>query len=216
MKRGFFVLFLSAVFAAPVYADDEITTLVYPIQAAETELDESTPAKRVTPPVRENEEYDPVTPIGQIRGVLEDLQTVKAQNAAIVDAITRIQTTDNKDLLGLLDRASKGQEKIDVTVDEILGASKSIGTKIDEIKQTTDNLRASLEALQNTAASVERIRTSRWTDYAVIAILTLVLVQVVWRVGGTIYNGLKARAERWRVMVAAYEAQVANEKNETK
>lgn len=202
MKRAVVFVLLSAFFAASAYCDDETTTLIYPMKAAETELDDSTPAKRATPPVRESEEYDPVTPIGQIRGVLEDLQTVKTQNAAIVDALSRIQTTDNKELLGLLERAGKDREKIETNVDAILSSSQSIVSKIDALQKTTADLRASLEAVQKTAASVERIRTSRWTDYAVGAILALVLIQLVWKVGSVVVDGIKRRAAQYQEFAA--------------
>lgn len=211
MKRAVVFVLLSAFFASSAYCDDETTTLIYPMKAAETELDDSTPAKRATPPVRESEEYDPVTPIGQIRGVLEDLQTVKTQNAAIVDALSRIQTTDNKELLGLLERAGVQREKIETNVDAILSSSQSIVSKIDALQKTTADLRATVEAVQKTAASVERIRTSRWTDYAVGVILLLVIVQLVWRACSSISGVIKARAAKWQEMIAIYEQHKATE-----
>ena len=216
-KINLFVLFsVAAFFVAHCWADDDnAVTLVYPMTAAQTELDDSTPAKRTTPPVREADEYDPVTPIGQIRGIVETLNKLETQSDALVETVGKLQI-DDKGILPILERGARNQDAIGTNVENLLESSKGIAAKIDALQKTTADLRATVESVEKTAASIERIRTSRWTDYAVIAILTLVLIQVVWRVGGTIYNGLKARAERWRVMVAAYEAQVANEKNETK
>ena len=58
------------------------------------------------------------------------------------------------------------------------------------------------EAVQKTAASVERIRTSRWTDAAVVAILALVLIQLVWKVGAIVVDGVKRRAAQYQEFAA--------------
>ena len=185
-------LVLAAAFAAPVFAQDE-ARLVYPSAAADSELDCWTPAKRVVPPTREDAELDPVTPIGQIRGVLDDLDAVKSQNASILDK------------LGKLQLESRDAEATKTSVDALVESSRTVGEKLDDLKKTTENLRATVEAAQKTAASVERIRTSRWTDCAVIAILGLVLLQLVWKAWSAVANKIKARAQKWREMVAAYE-----------
>ncbi len=202
MKKNWIILLLAA--SAPLYAD-EPTTLVYPTTAASSELDNSTPAKRITPPVREDTEYDPVTPIGQIRGIVDGLETLKARQDELLEKVGKLQTLENRDVLSLLERGEKSRETIGANVDALIQSSRTVGSKLDDLKKTTENLRATVESVQKTAASVERIRTSRWTDFAVIAILALVIVQLVWRVVSSLVGWVKARAERWQEMAAAYE-----------
>lgn len=85
MKR---TLILAALLvAAPCYSQEnaERTTtegeqvkLIYPIEAAENaKIDSSATLNRILPPTIEEAEVDPVTPLGQIRNVLENLEAVK-------------------------------------------------------------------------------------------------------------------------------------------
>lgn len=85
MKR---TLILAALLvAAPCYSQEnaERTTtegeqvkLIYPIEAAENvKIDSSATLNRILPPTLEEAEVDPVTPLGQIRNVLENLAAVK-------------------------------------------------------------------------------------------------------------------------------------------
>ena len=185
--------------SASVYAEDNDTTkLVYPMLAADTELDNSSPAKRITPPIREDAEYDPVTPIGQIRAIIDTLNTLETQQNALIETVGKLRLDENKDLFPLLERGAKNQ-------DAILESSKSIATKIESLQATMADLRATVESVEKTAASVEKIRTSRWTDYAVIAILALVIVQLVWRVGASLVGWIKGRAARVQELMAALE-----------
>lgn len=211
MNKSVFCFVLAAVIAAPAFADDESVQLIYPMAAADTELDNSTPAKRITPPVREDAEYDPVTPIGQIRGIVETLNKLEAQQDSLLETVGKLQLGENKDLLPLLERGAKSQDEIGANV-------KAIGTKIETLQKTISDLRATVESVEKTAASVEKIRTSRWTDYAVIAILALVLIQLIWRACSSIIAIIKSRAQKWQEMVAAYEYmnQRSEEPKETK
>ena len=200
LKIAVFVVFSIATLGAS-FAEDE-TRLIYPTAAAETELDNSTPAKRITPPVREDGEYDPVTPIGQIRAVLEALDSLRVQQETIAARVEKLHTTDDKELLGLLERGAKDRDAISSNVDAILETSKGIVAKIDAIQKTTADLRATVESVEKTAASVERIRTSRWTDAAVVAILALVLIQLAWKVGAVVVDGIKRRAAQYQEFAA--------------
>lgn len=200
-SRVISILFLSTIFAAPCFGE-EPTMLIYPTAAADTELDNSTPAKRITPPVREDGEYDPITPIGQIRDIVNTLNKLENQQDSLLETVGKLQLGENKDLLPLLERGAKNQDTIGSNVSEILQTSKVIGSKIDAIQKTTSDLRASLEAVQKTAASVERIRTSRWTDFAVVAILALVLIQLVWKIGAVVVDGIKRRAAQYQEFAA--------------
>ena len=196
-SRVISILFLSTIFAAPCFGE-EPTMLIYPTAAADTELDNSTPAKRITPPVREDGEYDPITPIGQIRGIVETLNTLETQQSALLDTVGKLQLGENKDLLPLIERGAKQGDAIGANV-------TAIAAKIDAIAQTTADLRASIESVQKTAASIERIRTSRWTDAAVLVILALVLIQIACKLISAIVGWARSRAERWSELAQAYE-----------
>ena len=211
MKKTLYSTLLLIGVAAPIALADEPADafrLIYPASAASEEpLDSTTPYNRATPPAREDEEFDPVTPIGQIRYVLESLNAVKTQNESILAKIGKIQT-DKTDVSGLATSQS---------VESLVLTTKNVGAKLDDLKKTTENLRATVESVQKTVASVERIRTSRWTNYAVIAILALVIVQLAWRVGATLVGWIKGRAVRVQELMAALEVakqQLAEAKKE--
>ena len=125
--------------------------------------------------------------------MLDDLESVKSQNASILEK------------LGQLQRETRDAEGIGSNVDALVESSRTIGAKLDDLKKTTENLRATVEAAQKAAGAIERIRTSRLTDCAVIAILGLVLIQLIWKAWSAIAGQIKARAQKWREMVAAYE-----------
>lgn len=205
MKRALLTFAIAAFISSATLNAQETTTLVYPAAAADTELDNSTPAKRITPPIREETEYDPVTPLGQIRAIIDTLNTLETQQNALIDTVGKLRLDENKDVLPILERGAKNQDAIRLNVETILDSSKNIAAKIDTLQTTMADLRATVESVEKTAASVERIRTSRWTDYAVIAILALVIVQLVWRVGASVVGWIKGRAARVQELMAALE-----------
>lgn len=209
MKNKMFCLFVLTAFAgAPAFAGDEPTMLVYPTAAAQTELDNSTPAKRITPPVREDTEYDPVTPIGQINGIITTLNTLSAGQEAIkenqnslAEIIGKLQLGENKDLLPLLERGAKEQSEIAAKLD-----------KLADVPQMITDLRASVESVEKTTANIKAIRQSRWTDFCVVAILTILLLQLVWYVVSTVLKFIQQRAQ----MLEEYRQWKENRTNETK
>lgn len=209
MKNKMFCLcVLTAFAAAPAFADDEPTMLVYPTAAAQTELDNSTPAKRITPPVREDTEYDPVTPIGQINGIITTLNALTAGQEAIkenqntlAEIVGKLQLGENKDLLPLLERGAKEQSEIAAKLD-----------KLADVPQMITDLRASVESVEKTTANIKAIRQSRWTDFCVVAILTILLLQLVWYVVSTILKFIQQRAQ----MLEEYRQWKENRTNETK
>ena len=209
MKNKMLCLFVLTAFAgAPAFAGDEPTMLVYPTAAAQTELDNSTPAKRITPPVREDTEYDPVTPIGQINGIITTLNTLSAGQEAIkenqnslAEIIGKLQLGENKDLLPLLERGAKEQSEIAAKLD-----------KLADVPQMITDLRASVESVEKTTANIKAIRQSRWTDFCVVAILTILLLQLVWYVVSTVLKFIQQRAQ----MLEEYRQWKENRTNETK
>lgn len=206
---------LALALATPVFgADDNAMTLVYPAPAAEIELDNSTPAKRTTPPTREETEFDPMTPIGQIRAVKDSLDRIEnAQEEVRAELEKNARTLADDEgflsrfnsLFPLIERTATDGEKVKTNVDALIKTTSAIGLKIDALQKTTENLRATVEAAQKTAASIERIRESRWTDYAVVAILALVVIQLVCKVGATLIGRAQATKKRLEELSCAYE-----------
>lgn len=209
MKRRI-VCFTSALFlfAWSVLANDNETRVIYPTTATSmAELDNSTPAKRAEPPVFEPNEIDPVTPIGQIKGIRDSLNNIEQMLDAFGpnsfgDLPTKKDVTS---LFPLLEKESAKTDALGANVEEVLTSSRLIGGKIDDLKTTTENLRATVEAAQKTVASIEKIRTSRWTDYAVLAILGLAILQLLGKTGGFFFSGLKRFWQRLENLANADE-----------
>ena len=185
-----------AIAATTSYGQEEVK-VVYPSSATEIAgVDSSTVSKRAEPPVREESEFDPVTPIGQIRAVRDSLTRTE-------EALEEIRTALKKDDEGLISSlfplAKKSADDGAATksnVETLLKTTDGIGAKLDALAQTTENLRATVEAAQKTAASIEKIRTSRWTDFAVFAILALVAIQLLAKVGSVIAGVVQSSRER--------------------
>ena len=185
-----------AIAATTSYGQEEVK-VVYPSSATEIAgVDSSTVSKRAEPPVREESEFDPVTPIGQIRAVRDSLTRTE-------ETLEEIRTALKKDDEGLLSSlfplAKKSADDGAATksnVETLLKTTDGIGAKLDTLAQTTENLRATVEAAQKTAASIEKIRTSRWTDFAVFAILALVAIQLLAKVGSVIAGVVQSSRER--------------------
>lgn len=195
-KTKFLSIVLFAIAATTSYGQEEVK-VVYPSSATEIAgVDSSTVSKRAEPPVREESEFDPVTPIGQIRAVRDSLTRTE-------EALEEIRTALKKDDEGLLSSlfplAKKSADDGAATksnVETLLKTTDGIGAKLDALAQTTENLRATVEAAQKTAASIEKIRTSRWTDFAVFAILALVAIQLLAKVGSVIAGVVQSSRER--------------------
>ncbi len=223
MKELKIIIFGAAtIFSSSAFcADDDAVTLVYPTPAASIELDESTPQKRATPPVREESEFDPVTPLGQIQAVRGALERIEAAQEEVKTEIKKSARTISDDdaflskfnnLFPLLERGANDSEKIKTDVDQLMKTTDGIGAKIDSLAKTTENLRVTVEAAQKTAASIEKIRTSRWTDYAVVAILALVLLQLLGKAGAVAIKAFQASRERLDARVYELAEQLVKSK----
>lgn len=198
-KIGLFFVGSAVLFGTAVsFAED--VKLVYPTDAAAAELDDSTASKRIEPPVRENSEQDVVTPLGQVREILTTLNEIEAKQAVLARDVGSLKTLDLSNVFPLLEKTEAEQKEILSSVETIASSTRGLVAKIDQLQKTTENLRATVEGVQKTAASVEAIRTSRWTDWAVVAILALIVCQLVWKFGA----GILARvAERRRAYILA-------------
>lgn len=198
-KIGLFFVGSVILFGTAVsFAED--VKLVYPADAAAAELDDSTASKRIEPPVRENSEQDVVTPLGQVREILSSLKEIEAKQSALARDVGSLKTLDLSNVFPLLEKTEAEQKEILSSVETVATTSRGLVAKIDQLQKTTENLRATVEGVQKTAASVEAIRTSRWTDWAVVVILALIVCQLVWKFGA----GILARvAERRRAYILA-------------
>lgn len=185
----------------------EVVRLVYPMSAAEeATLDGTTPANRITPPVKEEVEVDPVTPLGQIRAVLSSLARLEEAQADLKERIKGIDSNalselpSKKDFAGilpLLEQSATKTNEIETDVESLVQSNKLIGGRIEDIAKTTADLRATVESAQQTIASIERIRTSRWTDYAVIAILALLLLNLITKIVSFVGRRAKVFLKVW-------------------
>lgn len=182
-------------FTSFAYADEGEVKLIYPADAASTELDSSKPERRVEPPVREESEVDPVTPIGQIREVLKSLKAIEENQEEVQRDVAALKKLDVSNLFPVVEKSVEGQKEIADTVNAASLSIKNVGAKVDALQETTENLRATVEAVQKTAASIETIRTARWTDYIVCAICGLLLIQLLWRAWSAVSVKVKARAQ---------------------
>lgn len=223
----FFACALACALAGTAAAQAEDVRLVYPTDAAAAELDSSTPAKRVEPPVREDSEIDVVTPLGQIRAVLAALENVKATEEQQARDIAALKSADFGGLFPVVEKTAEQQQKLLAQVDGFAASLASQGAKIDSLAKMIEDIRATAEATQQTMASAERVTDKGQAiiadSYKILAIITFVLVcaYIVWRFGASIMQKAAARrdayitkraeeiAERERAKAAAAAAAAA-------
>ena len=194
-KTTFFAAVVAFAITPFVFGDEGEVKLIYPTDAASAELDSSRPERRVEPPVREESEIDPVTPLGQIREVLKSLKAIEENQEEVQKDVAALKKLDVSNLFPVVEKSVEGQKEIKETVNAATLSIRNVGAKVDALQETTENLRATVEAVQKTAASVEAIRTARWTDYIICAICLLVLIQLLWKAWSAVSSKVKARAQ---------------------
>ena len=170
MKRIFALALVLGLVCVPALADaqqadpQQDVQLIYPTTAIDvTELDSSTPSKRAEPPVRETVEFDPMTPIGQIRGINESLKRLEEVNR----------------ILPFLEREAETSETISTNVESIIKTTGALGARIEELQKAAEDIRATVESVQKTMETINKLRESKWTDYAILAILALMTLNIV-------------------------------------
>lgn len=170
MKRIFALALVLGLVCVPALADaqqadpQQDVQLIYPTTAIDvTELDSSTPSKRAEPPVRETAEFDPMTPIGQIRGINESLKRLEEVNR----------------ILPFLEREAETSETISTNVESIIKTTGALGARIEELQKAAEDIRATVESVQKTMETINKLRESKWTDYAILAILALMTLNIV-------------------------------------
>lgn len=173
MKNTILSLAFALAFAVPTFAASdppEEVKLIYPTDAAAAELDSSTPAKRVEPPVREDSEQDVVTPLGQVRYVVETLGTIEAQQKTLAADVSAIKSLDLSELLADLKRAREERREIAAALSL---ATKERMTLREELKEATEKL---------TARTVGGAIRSKIGDTCLFILLALLLLQFAARI----------------------------------
>ena len=128
MKSQYLLLCAALLFLQrPAVAEDEIK-LVYPIAAASAPLDAAAPPitqKRTTAaPVKEAEEIDVETPIGQVQSVLDSLNTIKERQEGIESKLDSLDTKDGSKITEILDNLKEAQEERGAIAEAIEAAAK--------------------------------------------------------------------------------------------
>jgi len=221
MKRIFALALVLGLVCVPALADapqadpQQDVQLIYPTTAIDvTELDSSTPSKRAEPPVRETTEFDPMTPIGQIRGINESLKRLEEDLAKIqemkgLDEVNRI--------LPFLEREAETSETISTNVESIIKTTGALGARIEELQKAAEDIRATVESVQKTMETINKLRESKWTDYAILAILAIFVLQLGGKTGGFVVGRINAMRRKLTELAEAYElAQKQLAEKETK
>lgn len=155
-------------------ADDSSVKLIYPTQAADSvELDSSTPLKRATPPTREESELDPVTPLGQIRSILDSLGTIEARQTELAADVAALKRRDVVDVSGLF--------------------TKTDGERLGE------SLNGATKKLATIAAAPVR---SKLIDWSTLATFALVVLQTIVLCGQTIVSFVRSKREQYEAEIA--------------
>lgn len=196
-KTILFAAFIAFAITPYVFGDEGEVKLIYPTDAASAELDSSRPERRVEPPVREESEIDPVTPLGQIREVLKSLKAIEENQEEVQKDVAALKKLDVSNLFPVVEKSVEGQKGIAETVNSVTLLVKNVGAKIDALQKTTENIGAKVEVIQKTAAvaSVVANRSVRWTDFVICAICFLFLIQLIWKAWSAVSAKVKARAQ---------------------
>ena len=194
MKRIIYAALFAAM-ASPVVADDSVK-LVYPVDASKIELDNSSPAKRITPPVVESSEYDPVTPIGQIKTILDSLNTILDKQKTLsndVDELKRLNA--GVDLSGVFTKADG--DALKTSLEETNTERKNVS---DSLKKLLGNSETESKERKTIAADVRSIlggatnARSKLADNCTFVTLALVVLQTIVLCGQTIASFVRSQS----------------------
>lgn len=192
-----FAFALAGALTAPAGAED--VKLVYPSDAAAIELDNSTPAKRIEPPVREESEQDVVTPLGQIRDVINSLDSIEAATESIKKDM---KTFDLSGIFPLLEKTNKGQEALTANVTELMSVVKAFDGRISAIEKATENIKEAVEkgnefmANAKDVASTGERAVDKATRLAIFITCAIVAFFFLWKFGATITGFFKTLSAR--------------------
>lgn len=200
MKRT--LILAALLIAAPCYSQDapeQPTTedgavkLIYPIEAAENvKIDSSATLNRILPPTLEDAEVDPVTPLGQIRNVLENLDAVKKSQQETQDQVKN---------------ALKGFDisKIETRLTDATNERFKIGEQLQALRTAREE---DASALKNIVGSIATIGTtksklSRVSDYCSIVVFLYIAFKLLSTIIGWVSTLSSAMNDR--IMAKAVE-----------
>ena len=194
MKRFILLLFTLAIVSGTAYAAEKEVKLVYPTDAASIELDNSTPAKRIEPPIREESEQDVVTPLGQIRDVINSLDSIEAATKSIKQ---EMKTFDLSGIFPLLEKTNKGQEALTANVAELMSVVKAFDGRISAIEKATENIKEAVKKGNEFMANAKDVASTgeraidKATRLAIFITCAIVAFFFLWKFGATITGFFK-------------------------
>ena len=200
MKRT--LILAALLIAAPCYAQenaDQPTTedgavkLIYPIEAAENvKIDSSATLNRILPPTLEEAEVDPVTPLGQIRNVLENLDAVKKSQQETQDQVKN---------------ALKGFDisKIETRLTDATNERFKLGEQLQALRTAREEDASALKNIVGSIATIgaAKSKLSRISDYCSIVVFLYIAIKILSMIAGWVSTLSSAMNER--IMAKAVE-----------
>lgn len=200
MKR-LLILSLAAFIAAPCYSqetaeqkpEDGAVKLIYPIEAAENvKIDSSASLNRILPPTLEEAEVDPVTPLGQIRNVLENLEAVK-------ESQKRTQENVENALKGL------SFDKIETRLTDAKNERFKLGEQLSALRTAREEDASTLKKIVGSIATIgaAKSKLSKVSDYCSIVVFLYIAFKFLSTIVGWVSTLSNAMNER--IMAKAVE-----------
>lgn len=200
MKRT--LIFTVLLFVAPCYSQDapeQPTTedgavkLIYPIEAAENvKIDSSATLNRILPPTLEEAEVDPVTPLGQIRNVLENLDAVKKSQQETQDQVKN---------------ALKGFDisKIETRLTDATNERFKIGEQLQALRTAREEDASALKNIVGSIATIgaAKSKLSQISDYCSIVVFLYIAFKFLSTIAGWVSTLSNAMNDR--IMAKAVE-----------
>ena len=200
MKR---TLILAALLvAAPCYSqenaeqpttEDGAVKLIYPIEAAEeVKIDSSATLNRILPPTLEDAEVDPVTPLGQIRNVLDNLEAVKKSQ----------QETQAE-----VKNALKGFDfrKIETRLTDATNERLKLGEQLQALRTSREEDASALKNIVGSIATIgaAKSKLSKVSDYCSIVVFLYIAFKILSMIAG--WFSTISSAMNDRIMAKAVE-----------
>ena len=200
MKRT--LILAALLIAAPCYsqdAPDQPTTedgavkLIYPIEAAENvKIDSSATLNRILPPTLEEAEVDPVTPLGQIRHVLENLEAVKKSQQETQDQVKN---------------ALKGFDisKIETRLTDATNERLKLGEQLQALRTAREEDASALKNIVGSIATIgaAKSKLSKISDYCSIVVFLYIAFKSLSTIIGWVSTLSSAMNDR--IMAKAVE-----------
>ena len=189
-------------FVAPCYSQDapeQPTTedgavkLIYPIEAAENvKIDSSATLNRILPPTLEEAEVDPVTPLGQIRNVLENLDDVKKSQQETQDQVKN---------------ALKGFDisKIETRLTDATNERFKLGEQLQALRTAHEEDASALKNIVGTLSTIgaAKSKLSKVSDYCSIVVFLYIAIKILSMIAGWVSTLSSAMNDR--IMAKAVE-----------